>query len=249
MGGCSQSNVIDLTAEESRILRLIKTDFPSKRIYLINLFKTEKEQFPDMEEWEGDRYSGIGIKRMKAYKCNLPIDELNKLRDKFWNTKNAPTNSNSIVWHTINQAVVYDEYRANMLLEDNKITTYDGCINHLVDIYGNHYIIPNYCINEPYFEKEYKTIENIEKKEFNIILFDVQTNTNHKVKINNLMNGKELKDLFCEINNISFDNYKIRMFFSGNEITDEHFLYQYNIQNNFKIQVMKKEIEKVEENM
>ena len=63
------------------------------------------------------------------------------------------------------------------------------------------------------------------------------------------MNGKELKDLFCEINNISFDNYKIRMFFSGNEITDEHFLYQYNIQNNFKIQVMKKEIEKVEENM
>jgi len=27
---------------------------------------------------------GEGIKRMKGYKCKLPLDELNKLREQFW---------------------------------------------------------------------------------------------------------------------------------------------------------------------
>ena len=34
--------------------------------------------FPDMEEWPGERYKGIGIKRMRGYKCSLPIDKLNE---------------------------------------------------------------------------------------------------------------------------------------------------------------------------
>ena len=33
---------------------------------------------------EGERYSGIGLKRMKGYICNLPIDELINLRNEFW---------------------------------------------------------------------------------------------------------------------------------------------------------------------
>ena len=37
-----------------------------------------RDEFPDMKEWKGERYSGIGIKRMKGYKCNLPIDKLNE---------------------------------------------------------------------------------------------------------------------------------------------------------------------------
>ena len=32
----------------------------------------------DMEEWDGDRYVGIGIKKMKAYKCNLKYTDLQK---------------------------------------------------------------------------------------------------------------------------------------------------------------------------
>ena len=41
------------------------------------------KEFPDMPEWEGEKYKGIGIKRMKGYKCDLKIDELTKERDKF----------------------------------------------------------------------------------------------------------------------------------------------------------------------
>ena len=27
---------------------------------------------------------GVGIKRMKGYKCNLPLDLLNNLREDYW---------------------------------------------------------------------------------------------------------------------------------------------------------------------
>jgi hypothetical protein len=50
-----------------------------------------------MEEWEGkfsfqffiikkigEKYSGVGIKCIKGYKCNMIIDDLFKLREKFW---------------------------------------------------------------------------------------------------------------------------------------------------------------------
>ena len=29
----------------------------------------------DMEEWDGNSYKGVGIKRMKGYKCNLSINK------------------------------------------------------------------------------------------------------------------------------------------------------------------------------
>ena len=123
-----------------------------------------------------------------------------------------------------------------------------------MDKKGNHYIVPNYCINDPYFEKEYKIKDNVEKKNLKINFYEVATNTNSLLEVNNLMSGEELKKLFCEKNNISSNEYNIRMFFAGNEITNNHYLYQYNIKNEYKIQVMrvpkpkedkdKKEVEK-----
>ena len=121
---------------------------------------TEKEDFGDMEEVQEDIYIGIGIKRMKGYRCNLKVDELNKLREHFWEVKTNSKNNNWLVWNTIKRAVSFDELRASLLLEEYEIKTVDGCINNLIDSKGNHYKIPNYCINDPYFEK----IEIYEKK-------------------------------------------------------------------------------------
>ena len=129
-------------------------------------------------------------------------------------------------------------------MEENNLTTYDGCINHIVDKNGIHYIIPNYCINDPYFEKEFKENKNVQSIELKLNLYEVATNTNTPVNVNNLISGEELKKIFCEKNNISMDEYKIRMFFSGNEILNEHFIYQYNIKNDYKIQVMRQAITK-----
>jgi len=239
MGSCQVSNVIEINSqEEAKIVNKKKLTLKEKQD-IQTIIDEQKQEFPDMEEWEGERYKGIGIKRMKGYKCNLQIDKLNQKRDEFWNKRNTHGNPNYKTWRVINQACVYDEYRANVLLEEYNITTFNGCINHLVDKKGNHYNIPNYCINDPYFEKEYKIQENIEKKELKINLYEVANNANSILEVNNLITGLELKKLFCKKNNISFDDFNIRMFFSGMEISNEHFLYQYNIKNDFKIQVMR----------
>jgi len=239
MGSCQVSNVIEINSqEEAKIVNKKKLTLKEKQD-IQTIIDEQKQEFPDMEEWEGERYKGIGIKRMKGYKCDLQIDKLNLKRDEFWNKRNSHGSPNYKVWRVINQACVYDEYRANVLLEEYNLTTFNGCINHIVDKKGNHYYIPNYCINDPYFEKEYKIQENIEKKELKINLYEVANNTNTILEVNNLITGLELKKLFCNKNNISFDEYNIRMFFSGMEISNEHFLYQYNIKNDFKIQVMR----------
>ena len=240
MGSCQVSNVIEINSqEEAKILVNKKKLTLKEKQDIQTIIDEQKQEFPDMEEWEGERYKGIGIKRMKGYKCNLQIDKLNLKRDEFWNKRNSHGNPNYKIWRVINQACVYDEYRANVLLEEYNLTTFNGCINHIVDKKGNHYNIPNYCINDPYFEREYKIKENIEKKILKINLYEVANNTNTVIEVDNLITGLELKKLFCKKNNISFDDFNIRMFFSGMEISNEHFLYQYNIKNDFKIQVMR----------
>ena len=148
MGSCQQSDVIEVNSHRNR-------DFnESSEIQENELIEKQKQEFPDMPEWEGDKYVGIGLKRMKGYKCDMPIDLLNQKREEFWEFRSSRENPNYRVWEAINQAVVYDEVRANMHLEENGLTTYNGCINHIIDQDGNHYHIPNYCINDPYFEKE-----------------------------------------------------------------------------------------------
>ena len=199
----------------------------------------QRKEFPDLEEWKGERYKGIGIKKMKGYKCNLPIDKLNEKREEFWGTRNAHNNPNYKIWRIINQACIYDEARARMLLEDYELKTYNGCINHIIDKKGNHYIIPNYCINDPYFEREYKIDNNIENKNLKIKLFEPLSNINTSLNISNSVSGKELKKIYCEKIGVSIDEYNLRCFFGGQEIKDNNFLYQYNLKKGFKIQVMK----------
>ena len=76
MGACLNEETINVNLDNSMVKR-----------------KSNKEDsgpdpnFPDMEEWEGERYKGVGIKKMKGYKCDLPINKLNEMREKFWTTK------------------------------------------------------------------------------------------------------------------------------------------------------------------
>ena len=210
------------------------------KLYDNSTIDYQKKEFPDMEEWEGERYKGIGIKKMKGYKCILPIDKLNQKREEFWENRNGHKNLNYKMWRIINQACIYDEARAKMLLDEYDLKTYEGCINHIIDKKGNHYIIPNYCINDPYFERQFKIENNFENKNIKIKLFEPLNNNNSVVlNVINSINGQELKKIYCEKIGISFDDYNLRLFFGGQEIKDNNFLYQYNLQKGFKIQVMK----------
>ena len=236
--GCQTSNVLDF--KEGVETKIVANSDSSIIKHNASFFiEKQRKEFPDMEEWEGERYKGIGIKRMKGYKCTLQIDKLNQKREEFWNLRNSHGAPNYKTWRIINQACVYDEFRANVIMEEYNLTTAEGCINHIIDKNGTHYIVPNYCINDPYFEKEFKVKDDIKQVDLTLNLYEVALNKTTTVNTNNLITGEKLKKIFCEQNNISMDDYKIRMFFAGNEILDEHYIYQYNIKNDFKIQVMK----------
>jgi hypothetical protein len=200
-----------------------------------------------MKEWKGNRYSGIGIKKMKGYKCKLPIDKLNEKRQKFWDKRNQKGNQNYKVWRIINQACVYDEYRANLLLEQFQLTTASGCINHIIDRKGNHYFIPNYCINDPFFEKSFKIEDDIKQENIVINVFESSSNEKLELTVSNLLTGEELKHIIMKKMKISNKNFKIRLFYSGMEIKDNQFLYQHKIKKEYKIQIMK--LPRIEDNV
>ena len=101
---------------------------------------------------------------MKAYKSDLSLEDLNKKRQKFWDKKTNPKNLNWTIWNTIHQAINYDETRASLLLEQYNICTINDYINNSIDEKENKYKIPNYCINNPYYERNFAKDFNKEKK-------------------------------------------------------------------------------------
>ena len=200
-----------------------------------NRFTNKRDpNFPDMEEWPGERYKGIGIKRMKGYKCDLPIDKLNEMREKFCTTK-IEENEN---WRIIQQVCVFDEERANMTLGRFNFEVAENCVNHIIGSHGEHYFVPNYCINDPYFEKELKN-EDVPEKKVKLFLYDVSSDTAVEETFSNHDTGEKIKNKFIQEAKIKENEYKIRLFFSGSEIKNSDCIYQHGLEDNFKIQVMK----------
>ena len=140
--------------------------------------------FPDMEEWDGERYSGVGVKKMKGYKCNLPIDELNEKRRIFWDTK---INENKD-WEIIAKICISDEERIKIALNENNFILKGNCINHIIGPNGTHFHVPNYCINDPYFEKELIK-SDVEEKKIKINLIEKANNINIKEEFSNHDSG------------------------------------------------------------
>ena len=129
--------------------------------------------------------------------------------------------------------------RSNLLLQEFHLKTADGCINHIIDQSDNHYLIPNYCINDPYFEKELIIDEGVEEKQLRIKLFEVSENIEVVLEVTNRTTGEELKKMFRKKTKIPLKEYGFRLFFAGNEIKNDNCLYQYKVDNDYKIQVMK----------
>ena len=201
-----------------------------------NIENNVNEKFEDMEEIKGEIYVGIGIKKMKAYKSDLKIDELNKKRQHFWEIKTNHNNKNWIIWNIIKRAVLYDEFRSKLLLEEYNINTVNGCINHLIDSKGNEYIIPNYCINEPYFEKKTEDVNNIKEEKVNLKIYGWKK---FDMEVNNKLKGKELKKEIKIRENIEEDKI-IRLFYRGSEILDEDLMYNHDLNVDIPIMLLVK---------
>jgi len=115
----------------------------------------------------------------------------------------------------------------------------DGNLRCLVDPYnGTVYNIPNYCITDPTYKKNYnKENLNKEEKKINLELIYVFKNISHHIKVSNKINGFDLKNYFCKLENINIDEYRIRLLTKGQEIKNDIELILLNVDEGDKIQV------------
>jgi len=125
-------------------------------------------------------------------------------------------------------------------LKKHNLTTVNGKINEIIDLKNKVYKIPNYCINLPFFEKEIHQVDESHNiKKISIHLYDVYDNKKTNLNITDNIQIKDIKLKYSEHNQIDLSKYKLRFLFGGSELMDENFLYQYNFQEGYIIQILK----------
>ena len=202
-------------------------------IILDNSFEESIQNFPDMPEWGDGIMKGYGIKQMPGYKCDLKIDELNKKREEFWSSRAK----HKMKWKIIHQACVYDHVNAEEFLYKNNIKTIEGCINMCTDDQGNIFRVPNYCINDPYFELELLNKDETKGDIIEIKLFDVINQKQKSLNVPDNTTGEELIQKYANEENIDLTHNKIRLLFGGGIIKENETLFQHKVKNGFIIQI------------
>jgi hypothetical protein len=200
---------------------------------LNNSYEESLALFPDMPEWGNSITKGYGIKQMPAYKCDLKIDELNKKREEFWSSKTKLKTK----WKIIHQACIYDHINAEEFLYKNNMNTLNGCINICTDNQGNIFRVPNYCINDPYFELELLNNNEAKGENIEIKLFDVVNQKQIKLNVLDSITGGELIAKYANEGNIDLNKNKIRLLFGGGIIKENETLFQHKVKNGFSIQI------------
>ena len=108
------------------------------------------------------------------------------------------------------------------------------------------YRVPNYCVCDPVFERDYDKIKeknkDIESVKIKIILYYLAKNKNIKLHVINKMKVKKVKEAFAKKMEIDLKTHKIRLLFRGQELLDDNPLYYNNVEEMSKIQVMVNEI-------
>ena len=106
--------------------------------------------------------------------------------------------------------------------------------------------IPNFCICDPIFERDYDEIKNndenvIQKNIIIIVCYRNDKNEMVEKKIDNITNKTkvlEVKNKFAELSDIDIEKNKIRFFYKGFELLDDNLLWYDQVDNMSKIQCL-----------
>lgn len=127
-----------------------------------------------------------------------------------------------------------------MILKKYNLSTLNGRINELIDNKHRIYRIPNYCINDPLFEKKIAEIDETHQiKKMTVTLYDVYEVKKTNISVSDNIKIGEIKKRFAHHNDLDMSKYKIRLLFGGSDLKDDDYLYQYNFQEGYIIQVLK----------
>lgn len=107
--------------------------------------------------------------------------------------------------------------------------------------------VPNYCICDPVFERDYEKIKE-ENKDINeekivVLLYYLALNKTIKIHATNKTKVIKLKEAFLKKMELDPNTHKVRFLFRGQELLDENKLCYNNVGNMSKIQVMVNEIQ------
>ena len=212
------------------------TNFPYQDILTNNEFK----KFQDMPETTKDRYIGEGIMKIHNYKCPLPIDKLESLREQFWLTRNQADKN----WQILKSCMGLDETEVNQILSQNDMVCVQNTIQNTYNKLQPSYIyhLPNYVISDPIYEREYANYEeiydSIEDNIINVKLSYITQGRTYDVKIRNKDTGFDIIHKFIKLSGIDNRLYVIRVFYGGQEIEETHCVYYHQIKNGDTLQII-----------
>jgi len=212
------------------------TNFPYQDILTNNEFK----KFQDMEDTDKDRYIGEGIMKIHNYKCPLPIDKLDSLREQFWLTRNQADKN----WKILKSCMNMDEEEAKKILEQNDMVCVQNSIQNTYNKLQPSYIyhLPNFVVGDPVYEREFTNYEEvydqIEDNIINVKLNYVAEGRTFDVKIRNKDTGFDIIHKFIKLSKIDNRLFIIRVFYGGQEVEETHCVYYHQIKNGDTLQIL-----------
>ena len=183
---------------------------------------------------------GEGIKKIPSYKCTMPFDQLNKLRESFWKSRKRY----KVLWEVLKECCETDSDTAEILLEAATMACLEGNLRKVFFLSNPDFIfrVPNFCICDPVFERDYDILKikckDLKEKNITIIIYYLEKNKNIKIETTNKNKIKNIKKNFADLIKINFDNYKIRFLYKGLELLDENLLCYNEVENMSKIQAI-----------
>lgn len=201
------------------------------KIPFLDVLTATDNKFRDMPDSPTGRFVGKGIKRIPNYICILPYDKLDILREQFWMTRNK----SDFIWEILQECCEIDEIQAEQLLKTNNIVCLEGDLRETYSKEQPNFVyhIPNFCVADPFFEKNFEEYEKIydEVDDMNIKVNILYQNENKRyaMKIRNKCTGFDFKHKFAKMIKLDKKCHSLRLFYRGQEILDTHCVYYHNV--------------------
>lgn len=203
------------------------------RIYNDALISTDTK-FQDFPNHTSNTFIGNGCKRMHNYQCILPYDKLDILREQFWLTRDH-TDTN---WNVLQKCCeLKDDNKILSILKKHKLVLIEHYIGNTYAKKDPNYVyhIPNFCIIDPIFEKDFAKYEQLydttEDNQIECILWYYNEFKKYRIYMRNKNTGFDFKYKFLKLMNFTKSDINVRLFYKGQEILDTHCLYYHNVNN------------------